>query len=236
MEGRGGRRWPHLPNTRTVQQYMDEWRRKTPRGQLGFPKTRDEWREVEEFTDWRVRCDPWKKSWLWKTHVEERFQFTRSDETRSTSLCQTFFSTSMGTQIPVIVENPLVVCGCRKIFFFNPPRGVGFIPTITSTSGRLHSEFIRNLFWQDHRETDRFFTVSGVLSAQSDRGFFHYLRANFSSMFKSRVGNIPSGSTQRGETFLVGTLSIASYISKTCHLFCSSVRSFFVNFFFYYYY
>ena len=35
-----------------------------------------------------------------------------------------------------------------------------------------------------------FFVVSEVLSAQSDRGFFHYLRAAFSSMFKSRVGNI----------------------------------------------
>jgi hypothetical protein len=38
-----------------------------------------------------------------------------------------------------------------------------------------------------------FFGDSGVLSVQSDRGFtvfFHYLRAAFSSMFKSRVGNI----------------------------------------------
>jgi hypothetical protein len=28
------------------------------------------------------------------------------------------------------------------------------------------------------------------MSAQSDRGFFHYRRAAFSSMLKSRVGNI----------------------------------------------
>ncbi len=35
-----------------------------------------------------------------------------------------------------------------------------------------------------------FCTASGVLSAQSDRGFFHYLRTAFSSMLKSRVGNI----------------------------------------------
>jgi hypothetical protein len=32
----------------------------------------------------------------------------------------------------------------------NPPRGVDFIPGIISTSGRLHSEFIRILFLQDH--------------------------------------------------------------------------------------
>jgi hypothetical protein len=73
---------------------------------------------------------------------------------------------------------------------FNPHRGVGFMPVIASTSGRSHSEFIRILFLQTHRETDLFFATSGVLSTQSDRGFFHYHRAAFSSMLKSRVGNI----------------------------------------------
>ena len=53
------------------------------------------------------------------------------------------------------------------------------MPSIASTSGRLHSEFIRILFLQSHRETDRFFATSGVLSAQSDRGLFHYRRAAF---------------------------------------------------------
>jgi hypothetical protein len=61
---------------------MDSWRWKTPRGQLGFPKTRNELRELKEFADWQVRGDQWKKRWLWKTRVEERLQFTRSDETR----------------------------------------------------------------------------------------------------------------------------------------------------------
>ena len=82
MEGRRRPKWPHLPTTRTVQQYMDAWRRKTPRGQLGFPKTRDELRELKEFADRQVRCDQWKKRWLWKARVEERLQFTRSDEAR----------------------------------------------------------------------------------------------------------------------------------------------------------
>ena len=44
----------------------------------------------------------------------------------------------------------------------NPPSSVAFMTTIGSTSGRLHSEFVRLLFLQDHRETDRFFVVSGV--------------------------------------------------------------------------
>ena len=38
----------------------------------------------------------------------------RKDETWCASLWQTFFSASMGAQIPVIAEKPLVTCGCRK--------------------------------------------------------------------------------------------------------------------------
>ena len=44
----------------------------------------------------------------------------------------------------------------------NPPNAVSFMPAIASTSVRLHSEFIRLLFLQAHRETDRFFATSGV--------------------------------------------------------------------------
>ena len=59
----------------------------------------------------------------------------------------------------------------------NPPNDISFIPAIASTSGRLHTEFIRILFLQAHRETDLFFTSSGVQSAQSNMGaFFHFRR------------------------------------------------------------
>jgi hypothetical protein len=78
----------------------------------------------------------------------------------------------------------------RADYNLNPSRGVGFMTAIDSTSDRLHSEFVRILFLQAHRETDRFFAASGVMSSQSDRGFFHYHRAAFSSILKSRVGNI----------------------------------------------
>jgi hypothetical protein len=50
-----------------------------------------------------------------------------------------------------------------------PPSVVSFMPAIASTSGRLHSEFVRLLFLQTHRETDRFFAASGV---QLARHFF----------------------------------------------------------------
>jgi hypothetical protein len=186
-------------------------------------------------------------SWLGQIRTHRR------DESWSASLSQTFFFTSVGTQIPVIAEKPLEVCGCRKFqvdalgdhlctctahsgakkahdwavyqlpdlfrtthkakthqvvkirgqycgdielvgylanasgpvplvldlrvahdrvgssvdptlkyradYNFNPPRGVGFMATIASTSGHLHSEFIRILFLQVYRETDRFFAT-----------------------------------------------------------------------------
>ena len=41
----------------------------------------------------------------------------------------------------------------------NPTSSVAFMPTIASTSGRLHSEFVCLLFLQAHRETDRFFAA-----------------------------------------------------------------------------
>jgi hypothetical protein len=72
----------------------------------------------------------------------------------------------------------------------NPPSVVSFMPAIASTSGRLHREFIRLLFLQTHWETDRFFEASGVQLPQTTCGLFHYHRAAFSSMFKSRIGNI----------------------------------------------
>ncbi len=45
----------------------------------------------------------------------------------------------------------------RSDYNNNPPSSISFMTTITSISGRLHSEFVRLLFLQTHRETDRFF-------------------------------------------------------------------------------
>ncbi len=51
-----------------------------------------------------------------------------------------------------------------------PPSVVSFIPSMASTSGRLHSEFVRILFLQAHRETDRFFAASGVQLPETHPG------------------------------------------------------------------
>ncbi len=60
---------------------------------------------------------------------------------------------------------------------------------ISSTSDRLHSEFVRLLFLQAHRETDRFFAASGVQLAQTNPGGqFHFRRAAFLTWLQSKVG------------------------------------------------
>jgi hypothetical protein len=66
------------------------------------------------------------------------------------------------------------------------------MPAIAGTTGRLHSEFIRLLFLQSHRETDRFLAASGVQSVKSNLGssYFNFRRAVFSSMLKSKCGSI----------------------------------------------
>jgi hypothetical protein len=58
----------------------------------------------------------------------------------------------------------------RKDYNNNPPNDISFIPVITSTSDILHSEFIRLLFLQAYRETDHYFSSSGVQSSQSNLG------------------------------------------------------------------
>ncbi len=62
------------------------------------------------------------------------------------------------------------------------------MPAIASTSGRLHSEFVRLLFLQAHRETDRFFAASGVQSDQTDPDQFHFRHEAFSQHLKNKVG------------------------------------------------
>ena len=70
-----------------------------------------------------------------------------------------------------------------------PPSAVSFIPAIPSTSGRLHSEFVRLLFLQTHRETDHFFAASGVQLAQTHPGGqFTFRRAAFLTQLQSKVG------------------------------------------------
>jgi hypothetical protein len=55
------------------------------------------------------------------------------------------------------------------------PNAISFKPAIVSTSGRLHSEFVRILFLRAQRESDRFFVVSGIQFPEHNRGDFNSL-------------------------------------------------------------
>ncbi len=72
----------------------------------------------------------------------------------------------------------------------NPPNAVTFMSNFDGTNGRLHSDFIRLLFLQTHRETDRFYTGSGVQSGQSNLGstYFHFRRVVVLNQLKSKCG------------------------------------------------
>jgi hypothetical protein len=75
------------------------------------------------------------------------------------------------------------------IIITRPPSAASFMPAIASTSGRLHSEFVRLLFLQAHRETDRFFSSSTVqLVPTNPGGQFHFRRAAFLQQLKTKVG------------------------------------------------
>ena len=78
----------------------------------------------------------------------------------------------------------------RADYHNNPPTSTSFMPTITSTSGRLHSEFIRLLFLETHRETDRFFPVSGVQPPEhTSGGIYTFKGETFLTQFKPKVSS-----------------------------------------------
>ncbi len=86
----------------------------------------------------------------------------------------------------------------------NPPPSVDFMTTIPSTSGRLHREFVLLLFLQTHRETDHFFTASGVQLAQSTSGQFHYKHTHTHPSHSQTARLLPS-SMSLGVTVPHGT-------------------------------
>ena len=102
----------------------------------------------------------------------------------------------------------------------NPPSVVSFMPTIASTSGRSHCEFIRLLFLQAHWETDRFFAASGVQLAQSA------LRINLNldgAPITSKSHTHPSHS-QTSRSF-TSSLSLGCSSSTTNPVYARSVNS-----------
>ena len=96
---------------------------------------------------------------------------------------------------PNDVDRSLNEAVCDKIKKYladynnRPPTSI-FMPDVASTSGRFHSEFVLLLFLQAHRETDRFFSGSGVQHVQVTSGHFKSTITVFSSQLtlKAKTG------------------------------------------------
>ena len=95
---------------------------------------------------------------------------------------------------PNALDTPLTLAATRKINKYQATyantHGISFMPAITSTSTRMHGEFLRLLFFQAHRETAAYFTFMGVPVQPTNTDMFRFRRAAFYSALKSKVGLI----------------------------------------------
>ena len=92
---------------------------------------------------------------------------------------------------PLDLDAPLHVAARQKINkhrdLYANNRNITFMPAITSTSSRMHGEFLRLLFLQAHRETTAHFTAIGM-PAQQHCDAFRFRRAAFYNEEQSRSG------------------------------------------------
>jgi hypothetical protein len=94
----------------------------------------------------------------------------------------------MGRLGKVIGDLPLIITISDT--WKNQPKRLDSDNTINLSSLIVSlGEFVRLLFLQAHRETDRFFAASGVQLAQTQRVMFHFLRSVFSAQIKAKVGS-----------------------------------------------
>ncbi len=108
---------------------------------------RTEMVDLESLEEDDPRCILFFKHMGWLGQIRSH----RRDEAWSGSLWQTFFSTSIGAQIPVISQKPLVTCGYRK--FQIDPLG-DHISTCTVHSGAQKAND-----WPVDQLTDLFLTT-----------------------------------------------------------------------------
>ena len=74
---------------------------------------------------------------------------------------------------------------CRQKYTDN--QNLSFLPTIVSTSTRMHGEFLCLLFLQAHWETEEHFTATGMPSQRNQLVVFRFKRPAFYQLLKSKV-------------------------------------------------
>jgi hypothetical protein len=94
---------------------------------------------------------------------------------------------------PQDLDAPLGLAALRKMNNYRQQyadnQNTSFLPSIMTTSSRMHGEFLRLLFLQAHRETTAHFNTTGLPPQQnrSDKAFL-FKRAAFYMGLKSKVG------------------------------------------------
>ena len=82
---------------------------------------------------------------------------------------------------PQDLDAPLRIAAQRKIAAYQQQyadnQNISFLPSIVSTSTRMHGEFLRLLFLQAHRETEAHFTAAGMSSQRNQSDSFRFKRA-----------------------------------------------------------
>jgi len=93
---------------------------------------------------------------------------------------------------PQDLDAPLRIAAQRKIVAYQQQyddnQNISFLPTIVSTSTRMHGEFLRLLFLQAHLETEAHFTAAGMSSQNNNSEALRLKRAAFYNGLKSKVG------------------------------------------------
>ncbi len=125
----------------------------------------------------------WKKNW--KSRSSLRFRFGSSSDLTLNGHLHYPNDINRSLNEPVTDK----IRKYRSDYNNNPSNATSFIPVLVCTSRRLHSEFVRLLFLQAHRETDLFFATSGVQLVYSTNGLLHFRPVVSSTQLKSKVGN-----------------------------------------------
>ena len=90
------------------------------------------------------------------------------------------------------LDGPLRVAAQRKINAYRQQytgnQNISFLPAITSTSTRMHDEFLRLIFLQAHLETEAHFAAAGMSLQNYQTDAFRFKRAAFLQSLKSKIG------------------------------------------------
>jgi hypothetical protein len=93
---------------------------------------------------------------------------------------------------PTDFDETLHIAAQRKINSYRQQyaddQNISFLLAITSTSTRMHGEFLRLLFLQAHRETEAHFIATGMPSQRNQSDSFRFKRAAFYQSRKGKVG------------------------------------------------